>query len=287
MISIIVSSKTQKLFKDLSSNIFETIGVKYEIIKIDNPGIMGICKAYNIGANKAKYDLLCFCHEDISFRTKNWGQNLISHFENRDVSLIGVLGNIIKTKIPAGVYSGIQNTNRIHQVQRMPNNAILNYYTNPLNEHISEVVTLDGMFLATKKEFWTKDPFDDNTLKGFHGYDVDFSLSMAKHGKVVVVYDILFEHFSSGKYTRDWVESHHSIIKKWKQIFPIYTSNVDKKTIEKHEIDDLIQYILVLSRVKIEPLIILNYAIKLFMKAPFHHFNLSVLKILTLRLLGK
>lgn len=76
MISIIICSKNKDLLKDVSANIELTIGVPYEIIAIENnKGEFGICKAYNDGASKAKYDIFCFMHEDISFETQNWEPN--------------------------------------------------------------------------------------------------------------------------------------------------------------------------------------------------------------------
>ena len=51
MISIVISSYQPHFFAALEKNIVETIGVTYEIVQIYNPGTMGICEAYNKGAN--------------------------------------------------------------------------------------------------------------------------------------------------------------------------------------------------------------------------------------------
>ena len=76
MLSIIVSSYQPENFSALEKNIAETCGVDYELIKIDNPGIMGIPKAYNKGAKKARFENLLFLHEDVLFHTQNWGENV-------------------------------------------------------------------------------------------------------------------------------------------------------------------------------------------------------------------
>ena len=279
MISIIISSQTPLLLQQVSENINETIGVDFEIISVANSnGKISICKAYNQGGKKAQYPFLCFCHEDILFHTQNWGELLISHLKEKNVSLIGILGNTVKTKIPSGVYSSVQNTNRINQLQRLKDYSTEHYFTNPLNEIVSEVTILDGMFLATKKQYWQKQPFDEQLLDGFHGYDIDFSLSMGKLGKVIVVYDILIEHFSFGGNTAGWLKSQFSLVKKWKKQLPVQTKGTDKSTLKKREIDDLTQLTLSILKLKWDKIYAIKYSFILLTKAPFRRINLSILK---------
>ena len=76
MISIVVSSYQEPLYQSFVNSVEKTIGVPYEIIKVENPGIMGICKAYNLGVSKAKYDIVCFSHEDVLCYSENWGKRL-------------------------------------------------------------------------------------------------------------------------------------------------------------------------------------------------------------------
>ena len=100
MISIIISSYRADKFSVLEQNIKETIGVEYEIIKIHNPGKMGICEAYNRGAAQAKFPYLCFLHEDVEFRTNKWGENLLTHFDaDANAGVIGIAGSIFKCKM--------------------------------------------------------------------------------------------------------------------------------------------------------------------------------------------
>ena len=61
MLSIIISSYQDKFYSALEQNIAETIGIPHEIIKIDNPNLMGICEAYNKGALLSKYDYHLLC----------------------------------------------------------------------------------------------------------------------------------------------------------------------------------------------------------------------------------
>src|SRR5689334_15986246 len=101
MISIIVCSRSLQLFNKLSINVETTIGVPYEIIKIDNSNkSYSLCKAYNIGAKQSKYSYLCFVHEDVLFRTINWGMRLIEHLSQTNAGLIGVAGAVYRSKMP-------------------------------------------------------------------------------------------------------------------------------------------------------------------------------------------
>ncbi len=66
MISIIICSVNQNYLKDVAENISNSIGVEYELLVWDNrEAKKGLCEVYNMMAAKARYDYLCFLHEDI------------------------------------------------------------------------------------------------------------------------------------------------------------------------------------------------------------------------------
>ena len=92
MISIVICSIDSKKYEKLKKNIEETIGeLSFEIIKIDNSiEKISITKAYNLGVDKSKYDILLFIHEDILFHTFNWGNILISKFKESSIGLLGI-----------------------------------------------------------------------------------------------------------------------------------------------------------------------------------------------------
>ena len=74
MISVIISSAKKELVTQVTKNITDTIAVEFEIIAFDNSnGEKGICEIYNQGIKKARYDVLCFMHEDIAMITPGWG----------------------------------------------------------------------------------------------------------------------------------------------------------------------------------------------------------------------
>ena len=122
MISIIISSYQDKFYSALEKNIAETIGIPYEIIKIVNPNLMGICEAYNKGASMAKYNYLLFLHEDVIFHTKEWGQKLVSHLEKENVGVIGIAGSNYVPRFPIGWHVPDDKYNFLYLCKHLHNN---------------------------------------------------------------------------------------------------------------------------------------------------------------------
>jgi hypothetical protein len=208
MISIIVCSRDKILLHKLETTIATTINVEYEIIQINNAeNSYTICEAYNIGGKKAQYQILCFIHEDITIQTINWGNKILQHFENNtSIGVIGFAGSTYKSVIPSPWYAAGNNTIRSNIFQ-ISSNETIHDLINPYKETISEVVVLDGVWLTVKKDIFNKVLFNEELLKGFHGYDLDFSIRAAKYCKLAVVYDIDIIHQSTGSFDNKWLEA--------------------------------------------------------------------------------
>jgi hypothetical protein len=273
VISIIICSINEILLAQLKNNIADTVGVKYEIIAVDNTkNEHSIAAAYNLGASQANYPYLCFVHEDVCFHTQNWGSLLIKHLDNSVIALVGVFGSLIKTKIPSGVHIPIYNLNRVNQLQRNKDGTTDYFYENPLNEIYSEVAVLDGMFLANTINNHQKYPFDEHLLKGFHGYDIDYSLGQSKVGQIVVVYDILIEHFSHGEYAVPWIIEQLKIIHKWQNYLPRNFS-IEKKDVLTVTIKNIESFLNVLFINNLKKGIQIKYLIQLVKLRPFSSKN--------------
>jgi hypothetical protein len=258
MISVIVSSADTEMFNAFSENVTRTIGVPFEIIRVDNSSAkISICAAYNEGALRAQYQYLCFAHEDINIKTNFWGKKLIDHF-NADsaAGLIGIAGNTFKTKMLSWwEHARLKDieTRRINIIQSYKYNANKmseNIRVNPLNEIKSQVVNLDGVFLATTKSIWEKNKFDEKLLTGFHGYDVDICMQVGKTKNLFVVHDILIEHFSEGKFDCECLLYYFKIHKKWKSRLPLLreNANVDKAFVYEEDFKLLRKHIKMLIK---------------------------------------
>ena len=256
MISIIISSINHDYYTNFENNVALTIGCEYEIVRIYNPGVMGICEAYNKGAQQSKFDTLLFVHEDVEFITRNWGPLIVQAFnELKNAGVIGVAGGVYKSKMISGwsqeilLNTPLRRTNLVQASGRMSSEELRDYQ-NPFNEKYSRVVSLDGVFLSVKKDMWRSHPFDEDKFKGFHGYDMDFSLTLSSTCQNYVCYDILVRHFSKGNITVDWLEAIVNVHAKHFDKLPLQTieaSSQLKRTIEKVKLLSLLDLIKTLN----------------------------------------
>jgi glycosyltransferase involved in cell wall biosynthesis len=208
MLSIIISSYQPHYYQALEKNIAETIGIPYEVIKVDNPGKMGICEAYNHGAQKAQYDYLLFLHEDVLFETQNWGLILTQLLSKKSIGCVGLAGGDYVSSYPLPWW---QNKERrffhLNQISTNEEKKI-----NRLTEH-KNVIFLDGVFIACRRNIFLETRFSDY-LQGFHGYDMDFSWRASQTHQNIVSHEITLTHFSAGHPNIEWFKS---LILIWEQ----------------------------------------------------------------------
>jgi len=241
MISVIISSANAQLLADVTSSISRTIGVEHEIISIDNSdGSKGICEVYNIGAEKAQYGLLCYMHEDIEFHTENWGKVVVEKFlVNENLGVLGVVGSSYKSKAPSGWWARYPGDQLLHcnyiQHYKFDAQPFKHVQENPLGLELAPVVAVDGMWFCTTKEIVKRFSFDEELLKGFHCYDLDFCFQVGEHHDVAVTFDILIAHFSEGGYKKDWWLDTLKLHDKWQQRLPKYIADLSHE--EKYQIE--------------------------------------------------
>jgi glycosyltransferase involved in cell wall biosynthesis len=234
MISIIICSYQKLVLEKALESVENTIGVAYEIIAVDNTaGNSGICKAYNTAAVKAKFDILCFMHEDIEFETNNWGQNVIRHLADKEIGLIGVAGGDTKSRVPSG-WASMTFSSEINMVQhykykeKVPHAIFETAYPESISI-CKRVACTDGLWMCTRKDVFKKYKFDETTFSGFHGYDIDYSLQVNTEYKVCVVFDVLIHHYSEGVLGIEWLESAVKLSEKWKKLLPFSVRDITKK----------------------------------------------------------
>ena len=208
MLSIIISSYQPHYYQALEKNIAETIGIPYEVIKVDNPGKMGICEAYNHGAQKAQYDYLLFLHEDVLFETQNWGLILTQLLSKKSIGCVGLAGGDYVSTYPLPWWQ-YKERRFLHLNQISTNEE---KKINRLTEH-KNVIFLDGVFIACRRNIFLETRFSDY-LQGFHGYDMDFSWRASQTHQNIVSHEITLTHFSAGHPNIEWFKS---LILIWEQ----------------------------------------------------------------------
>ncbi|MDD3078754.1 MAG: glycosyltransferase [Paludibacter sp.] len=240
MISIIICSRSSDISSVLKENIQNTIGIDYEIIVINNSeNNYSIFSAYNKGVNLSNFPYLCFVHEDVLFRTNDWGNELIGHLKDRNTGIIGIAGGKVMTKIPAQWSSEGKYKNIIQHRK----NKVYTWKEPQGFQGISQsAILLDGVFLSMRRELFDKISFDEK-IKGFHGYDCDICAQSIIAGFTnYVVYDILLEHFSGGNGDAQFYNNLITIYKKWEEHLPLLSPDVPdiiRSRIDKIEIKRL------------------------------------------------
>lgn len=240
MISIIVSTYKPDNFLAFVENIKLNIGVEYEIIRIENKGVYGLCEAYNMGIEQAKYPYICFSHDDIHINRKNWGQYVINEFEKSDdIGLLGVAGCTYKTYSPSGWFFPndiLYQRADIFHLDKSDSSKYNHLLSNPpLDEdvNIREVVVLDGCWLFTSKKITDEYRFSEQYLKGYHCYDLDYSFQVGLKYKLATIYNLNLIHFSEGNFGKEWAVETFKLHEKWKSRLPISIPGEDTSSEEK------------------------------------------------------
>lgn len=226
MISIIICSVNADFRSQVRESISRTIGIEHEILIWNNETEgKGLCQVYNELAEKARYEILVFLHEDLLFYTQNWGTILLDAFgEQQDAGLIGVAGSNYKSQVCSGWYTGSLQHDRYNITHLTDGKAIKMRHPESLSPSMHKVVCIDGVFMACKKKVWETVRFDDQLLRKFHFYDIDFSIRATAITAVYVCMDIEMTHITKGgDFGEAWVKEALLFHQKRKQFLPLFT----------------------------------------------------------------
>lgn len=227
MISVIYSTKKDNpKFKEHVEN---TCGVhKMEVIQIENNGIMSLTQAYNLGLEKAKHDIVVFCHDDIIFETRNWGKRLLKLFKkNPEYGILGIAGT---TDLVDGCWWTIKESMNGIVSHKQKDKKWTNYYSKDQGNKVTEMVVLDGLFFAADKTK-IKHNFDED-FHGFHFYDLSFCFPNYLDGvKIGLTTQIRVTHLSIGQTNEQWVGHKVRFEEKYKEDLPVRLTN--NKTFEE------------------------------------------------------
>ena len=276
MVSVIICSKDENLFRSIEQNIGDTIGVLFEIIKIENAnGEKSIFQAYNEGQGLAKHEILVYVHEDVIFHTKGWGQILVKYFaEISNLGCVGIAGALYKTKSPSSWCDVDEPQIKMHLLQHTKENE--KHFINTgweVTKGYVEVVVIDGVFMATKKLH--KLAFDDS-IPGFHCYDLNLCFEAKKRGLInIASNEILLEHFSPGAIDKQWVISTDKIHRKYTRLLPLSCNGV--LISRRREVSNIIDYIMAALRFKLKTIAFSNW-VRFMVLKPFSRFHFKIMK---------
>ena len=202
--------------------LIKTSGLKnVEVIQKINNGEKSLSEVYNEILNESSNDYVVLCHDDLEFETKDWGRKIIKHFQKTDFGILGVAGT---TEIPvSGMWwedkrKMIGIVNHKHDGKKWESK-----YSKSWGDEINECCFVDGLFIAINKNK-IKDNFDES-VDGFHFYDVHFSVNNFLNGvKIGVIYNIRLTHLSIGQTNDKWEENRKLFEKKYEDKLPLQSN---------------------------------------------------------------
>ena len=208
-------------------HINNTIGVKHKTVCYPNFNQFSLTKVYNTAIREHNNDnsIMVFLHSDLSINTKNWGRILLAKFNNSDFQIIGVAGTSFISK-EAVWWSDFSKISGI--VSHTDGfKTWVSEYSKPIIEHITPVVSIDGLFMAVDcnniKHFW------DEEFEGYHFYDLSFCLPNYLDGcNIGVTTDIRILHQSVGRTNQEWELNRLQFAKKYNDDLPIRHISEDK-----------------------------------------------------------
>ncbi len=273
-ISIIICSQKVVLERTFENNIQETVGCDYELIVINNSdNKYSIFEAYNVGILKSTSPYLVFIHEDLVFHTTNWGNHVIQLFEEQPkFGLLGVAGSRIKTKTPSGWWDCENNYKLVNIIQHHNNGSVETQQMGFKDIHLEEAVIIDGVFLAYRK---LKDVKFNESLKGFHGYDLNICFEVLLKGyKIGVTNLVLIEHFSIGTINLEWLKTNIQIHDLYKKLLPVTVSTNRAKFDEIFSLERLLNKLIYYKKKRL----FIKYWFKLFLLNPFSKKHRELIK---------
>ena len=234
MISIIICSINPERCEKTLENFSKTIGIEYEVIVFDNRQKgWGLCKTYNYCAEKAKYQYLCFVHEDVFIDTKDWGKRIVEFVEKiPKCGVVGFAGGLQARKNFSSWWAGERRVNirdgynsrtRVYSRADYRNHAFIN----PDNEPHSRVLCVDGLFHFVKKTIWEEVKYDESTFPAFHFYDVDFSLAVSELYSNYALLNFDVFHDSSGNVNKEYIKWMFAFQEKWNGKLPKSITAID------------------------------------------------------------
>lgn len=226
MISIVCCSRKDPSWDLHYRNVNRTASIAPEYIRIDNrQNFYSLCSAYNEGVSKASGDIIVFMHEDAYFMEQGWDTVLNNKFSDPSIGLVGVAGTQYLSKFSGAWVSAGRPFIRGRVIHELQNGATQTLTVFNWDKNDCDVVAVDGLFFAIRKDLFSSIRFDDKTFDTFHFYDMDICLQILASHRLIVTWDLMIKHFSGGSFDAQWREYEQLFLKKWAQCLPVSVSS--------------------------------------------------------------
>ena len=214
---VLVVSPTTKKYKDTllyQSLVDQSYDGNFVFIE-DNK--RGLCQVYNEYITD-EHDCVIFVHDDVYIDSCKFVNKVYKGFEKFDIcGLAGGSGLKVEKPLLWHLMSNRETHSGVvsHKIKD-------SYIPTKFGEIGKKVVLLDGLFLAVqpKKLIDKKIKFDEN-IKGFHHYDLKFSIDCFRAGLILGTIPVHAIHASPGlqSFTREYLESEEYFYKELKKLY--------------------------------------------------------------------
>jgi tetratricopeptide (TPR) repeat protein len=156
-----------------------------------------LCEGYARGLDRARHDIVVFCHDDVELVSADPFARIEEALQASD--LIGFAGSSL-----AGVWTGHPH---LHGwiTHPAPDGEWEVAVTSLAGGVVAGMQTLDGVFMAMRRETAQRIGFDSRTFDGFHLYDLDFSYRAFRAGlRLAVTTEVVAVHASRGRFDAVW-----------------------------------------------------------------------------------
>ena len=216
---VLIVSATQKedytdtlLYKSLED-------LKYDgYVRFYNNNTKGLCELYNEHLDSDLWDCIIFAHDDVYIDSCNFVEKIYKGFEKFDVcGLAG--GSRLKIKKPLLWHLMTDRSTWSGVVSHANGDSFMPTIFGEIGKR---VILLDGLFLAVQpKKLKEKSVRFDENIKGFHHYDLKFSVDCFQAGLTLGTVPVHVVHSSPGlsEYTDDFKESEQYFYESLKTVY--------------------------------------------------------------------
>lgn len=201
-----------------------TLKDKADTVYIRNDKNLGPIRAINQGIKASSCDYVAAVHNDVLIMQPGWLEKTIAVMDADPA--IGIAGFAGRREI---YKTGCVNEESLkHNLQNEDLNA-------PMEEEVSDVAVVDGLFFMMSRRFLDKVGGLDEAYGYMHCYDLDISLASIKNGFRNVAVKVEAMHLGNGgmtRKTRDYkalVKDDYGLLKrncrifadKWRDLLPL------------------------------------------------------------------
>jgi hypothetical protein len=163
--------------------------VPHEIIGVHDA--RSLCEGNNKGARRATGDILLFSHDDVEILGDDFAARLLATMDVAD--LVGIAGTSRLSRA-RWISHGHPYIHGQHGIPAEGRIDVQVYSAGPAL--VGGIEALDGVLLCARRELWERHPFDEDTFRDWHLYDIDFSHTAQRSGyRVAVRCDLPLIHY--------------------------------------------------------------------------------------------